>query len=247
MTTNPNPKCTAGQLKTAILDSDIRSVRGILDANPDLIDYKHDGCYPHEVAMDQLELDIAMCLEDEYKCMRKHNLDPRSDATKQAAENAKWQAKKEAELDRKTAAGLMGPPADAPSYSLQFISTIEKEMARIEQIEWDRIKFLGLWEDYFYSKTCSGCAFNGIFGWADGCNLNHNLESPHFKDAMKILKQMKALLTGTKHCVYWWTFFVETKDLNIMAVADGELMHLCWAYNTLVGRHALVVPDEMLS
>ena len=71
-----------GALKTAILNGDGNAVRGVLDANPDYVDYKLNPNYPHyphQLAVEQHQLEIAVCLEDEYNCMRKHHSDPRSD------------------------------------------------------------------------------------------------------------------------------------------------------------------------
>ena len=223
--------CVAtGALKTAILDGDIGAVRGVLDIHPQYVDCKidpHYPWYPHQVAVANHQLEIAVCLEDEYNCMRKHNQDPRAESTKMIAENVRIQKEKQEEWKRKQAAGLMGPPCDAPPHTLLFIEEVEKEISRQEETEHARIMDLDLWCEYFYGGDKS-------------------INCQHFKDAMELLKHLKVLLTGTKEYVYFWKLFVETKDMDIMAYATDEVMQVCSAYNALVGCCALAVPMQML-
>ena len=121
----------------------------------------------------------------------------------------------------------MGPPHDAPPHTLKFIAEVEKEISKQEGSEHDRIMDLGLWCEYLYGGDKS-------------------IESQHFKDAMKLLKRLKVLLTGTKEYVYFWQLFVETKDMNVMTYATDEVMQLCSAYNASMGCCVLAVPVEMI-
>ena len=233
--------CTAGRFKTAILDGDVAVVREILDDNPDFVDDKFDVGYPHQIAMDHHQLEVAICLQDEHNCTYTHNKDPHAVSAQEAAEQHRDRERKGEELERKRAAGLMGPPPDTPIYyALQFISDVEGEIDKHEHAEYARITGLGLWCEYFYGK-------------------NHALESLDFQKAMKLLKRMKVVLIGTTgytneylsgsnayEYIYWWKEFIQTVDLKIMKVANEELMRLCSSYNALMGSDALVVPAQML-
>ena len=172
--------------------------------------------------------------------MYTHNKDPHAVSAQEAAEQHRDQERKGEELERKRAAGLMGPPPDIPIYALQFISDVEAEIDKHEHAEYARITDLGLWCEYLYGK-------------------NHALESSDFQEAMKLLKGMKVVLIGTTgytneyltgsnayEYIYWWKEFVPTVDLKIMTVANEELMQLCSSYNALMGSDALVVPAQML-